>query len=139
MADAGKAVAVEGVRTTATAHVSIEAVMRSQISTFFATQETPMPPAAAGEDYAIPGGDESCAGGLDHNVRAPFAPSSEPHYLDWKTALATALLGGNESGMTPDSMRRPGLFPITLDRVLDEYLLGVSRLQPAADEYYHAA
>eukprot|EP00873_Tetraselmis_striata_P020253 jgi/Tetstr1/440517/TSEL_028840.t1 len=41
--------------------------------------------------------------------------------------------------MPPDSLRRPGLFPIALDRVL-QYLLGNPRLQPAsADEYYIAA
>eukprot|EP00873_Tetraselmis_striata_P017489 jgi/Tetstr1/437753/TSEL_026407.t1 len=40
--------------------------------------------------------------------------------------------------MPPDSLRRPGLFPIALDRVL-EYLLGNPRLQPTTDEYNHAA
>eukprot|EP00873_Tetraselmis_striata_P017461 jgi/Tetstr1/437725/TSEL_026379.t1 len=41
--------------------------------------------------------------------------------------------------MPPDSLRRPGRYPIALDRVL-EYLLGNPRLQPTADEsYYHAA
>eukprot|EP00873_Tetraselmis_striata_P038710 jgi/Tetstr1/458974/TSEL_004445.t1 len=41
--------------------------------------------------------------------------------------------------MPPDSLRRPGLFPIALDRVV-EYLLGnPPRLQPAGDEYCHAA
>eukprot|EP00873_Tetraselmis_striata_P034307 jgi/Tetstr1/454571/TSEL_041466.t1 len=41
--------------------------------------------------------------------------------------------------MPPDNLRRPELnFPIALDSVL-EYLLGNPRLQPAADEYYHAA
>eukprot|EP00873_Tetraselmis_striata_P021737 jgi/Tetstr1/442001/TSEL_003151.t1 len=40
--------------------------------------------------------------------------------------------------MPPDSLRRPGLFPIALDRVLG-YLLGNPRLQPAAYEYYHNA
>eukprot|EP00873_Tetraselmis_striata_P004663 jgi/Tetstr1/424927/TSEL_015420.t1 len=86
---------------------------------FFATQETPMPPAAAGEEDAIPGGNESRAGGKDQNVRATFAPSSGSHYLDWKPAFAAAL-PGFESGMPPD-------------------LLGISRLRPAADEYHHAA
>eukprot|EP00873_Tetraselmis_striata_P007848 jgi/Tetstr1/428112/TSEL_018167.t1 len=32
----------------------------------------------------------------------------------------------------------PGVFPISLDRVL-EYIMFNLRLQPAADEYYHAA
>eukprot|EP00873_Tetraselmis_striata_P002399 jgi/Tetstr1/422663/TSEL_013461.t1 len=103
----------------------------------FATQETPMPLGTAGEEGAIPGGNESHTGGQDRNVRALFAPSCEPHYLDWKTVFATAL-PGFENGMPPDSLRRPVLFPITLDRVL-EYLLGNPRLQPASDEYYHAA
>eukprot|EP00873_Tetraselmis_striata_P039102 jgi/Tetstr1/459366/TSEL_000434.t1 len=90
------------------------------------------------EEDAIPGGNESRAEGHDQNVRAPFAPpSSEPYYLDWKTALATAL-PGFENGMPPDSLRRPWLFPIAFDRVL-EHLLGNPRLRPAADEYYHAA
>eukprot|EP00873_Tetraselmis_striata_P041153 jgi/Tetstr1/461417/TSEL_006527.t1 len=40
--------------------------------------------------------------------------------------------------MPPDSLRRPGLFPIALDRVL-EYVLGIPCPRPAADEYYHAA
>eukprot|EP00873_Tetraselmis_striata_P021313 jgi/Tetstr1/441577/TSEL_029806.t1 len=85
------------------------------------------------------GGNESRACGKDQNVRAPFAPSSEPRYLDWETALATAL-PSFENGMHVDSLRRPGLFPISLDRVLIEYLLGNPRLQPAANvEYYHAA
>eukprot|EP00873_Tetraselmis_striata_P034106 jgi/Tetstr1/454370/TSEL_041277.t1 len=38
--------------------------------------------------------------------------------------------------MPPDSLRRPGLFPITVDRVL-ELPLGNPRLPPAADKYYH--
>eukprot|EP00873_Tetraselmis_striata_P010380 jgi/Tetstr1/430644/TSEL_020437.t1 len=37
--------------------------------------------------------------------------------------------------MPPISLRRPALFPIALDRVL-EYMLGNPRLQPAANEYY---
>eukprot|EP00873_Tetraselmis_striata_P044351 jgi/Tetstr1/464615/TSEL_009369.t1 len=40
--------------------------------------------------------------------------------------------------MPPDSLQRPGLFPIALGRVL-EYIFGNPRLQPAADENYHAA
>eukprot|EP00873_Tetraselmis_striata_P019495 jgi/Tetstr1/439759/TSEL_028173.t1 len=40
--------------------------------------------------------------------------------------------------MPPDSLRGLGLYPIALDRVL-EYLVGNPRIQPAADEYYHAA
>eukprot|EP00873_Tetraselmis_striata_P006080 jgi/Tetstr1/426344/TSEL_016657.t1 len=45
---------------------------------------------------------------------------------------------GFENGMPADSLRRPGLFPIGLDRVL-EYPFGNPPLQPAADECYHAA
>eukprot|EP00873_Tetraselmis_striata_P017922 jgi/Tetstr1/438186/TSEL_026786.t1 len=45
-----------------------------------------------------------------------------------------AIPGGNKS----QCLRRPGLFPIALDCVL-EYLLGNPRLQPATNEYYHAA
>eukprot|EP00873_Tetraselmis_striata_P041270 jgi/Tetstr1/461534/TSEL_006640.t1 len=96
-----------------------------------------MPPAAAGAADAIPGGNESRAGGMDKNVRAPFAPSSEPHYLNWKLALATAL-PGFENTRPPDRLRRPGLFLIALDRVV-EYLLGNPRLKPATNEYYHVA
>eukprot|EP00873_Tetraselmis_striata_P011744 jgi/Tetstr1/432008/TSEL_021484.t1 len=113
-------------------------LIREELSRFVATQETPMRPAVAGEEDASPGGNESRAGGQDKNARAPaFAPSSEPHYLDWKTILATAL-PGFENGLPPDNLRRPWLFPITLDRVL-EYLLGNPRLQSAAEECYHAA
>eukprot|EP00873_Tetraselmis_striata_P042736 jgi/Tetstr1/463000/TSEL_007939.t1 len=97
-----------------------------------------MPPAAAGEEDAIPGGNESRAGGMDQNVRAPFAPSREPHYLNWKLALATSLQGF-DNGRPPDSLQRPGFFPIALDRVLEYMLIGNPRLLPAADEYYHAA
>eukprot|EP00873_Tetraselmis_striata_P040454 jgi/Tetstr1/460718/TSEL_005905.t1 len=84
-----------------------------------------------------PGGNESRAGGQDQHVRAPFAPSNKQHYLDWKTALATAL-PGFENGIPLDSPRRPGLFPIAFDRVL-EYLLGNPRLQPVDEYCYHAA
>eukprot|EP00873_Tetraselmis_striata_P003289 jgi/Tetstr1/423553/TSEL_014226.t1 len=66
-----------------------------------------------------------------------FASSSEPHYLDWKTIPGTAR-PGFENGMPPESLRRPELFPIALDRVL-EYMLGNPRLQPVADGYFHAA
>eukprot|EP00873_Tetraselmis_striata_P039192 jgi/Tetstr1/459456/TSEL_004824.t1 len=40
--------------------------------------------------------------------------------------------------MPPNSQRRPWLFPIALDRVL-EFMLGNPRRQPTADEYYHYA
>eukprot|EP00873_Tetraselmis_striata_P039829 jgi/Tetstr1/460093/TSEL_000471.t1 len=117
MVDVGKAAVVEGVGTTVTDQDPIEAARRKaedtrlkqliqeQLSMFLTTQETPMPPAAAGCEDAIPGGNESRA--------------------------------GFENGRPPDSLRRPGIFPIALDRVL-EYLFGNPRLQPAADEYYHA-
>eukprot|EP00873_Tetraselmis_striata_P025844 jgi/Tetstr1/446108/TSEL_033708.t1 len=98
-----------------------------------------MPPAAAGEEDAIPGGNESRVGGQDRNVIcAPFAPFSEPHYLDWKTALAK-VLPGFVNVMPTDNLRRLGLFPIALIDSVLEYLLGNPRLQPAADEYYHVA
>eukprot|EP00873_Tetraselmis_striata_P009178 jgi/Tetstr1/429442/TSEL_019352.t1 len=114
MVDAGKAAAFEGVKTSATtAQARIEAgrrkvedarmrdLIQEQLSGVFATQETPIPPATAGEEDAIPGENESRAGGMDLN-------------------------------------RRPGFFPIALDITL-EYMLGNPRLQPAADENYHAA
>eukprot|EP00873_Tetraselmis_striata_P011746 jgi/Tetstr1/432010/TSEL_021486.t1 len=79
--DVGKAAAIEGVGTTVTDHDPIEAARRKaeviklkqltqeQLSRFFTTQETRMPPATAGEEDAIPGGNESRAGGQDKNVR----------------------------------------------------------------------
>eukprot|EP00873_Tetraselmis_striata_P026779 jgi/Tetstr1/447043/TSEL_003671.t1 len=149
MVDVGKAAALGGVGTTATEADFIEAARRKaedigmkqliqdKLCRFFTTQETPMPPAADGEEDTIPGGNESRAGGQDQNGSAHSALSSERHYLDRKTALATAL-PGFENGMPPDSLRRPGLFPIALDRVFD-YMLGNPRLQPAANGYYHAA
>eukprot|EP00873_Tetraselmis_striata_P013218 jgi/Tetstr1/433482/TSEL_022754.t1 len=62
---------------------------------FFTTQANPVPPAAAGEEDAMPRGNESRGGGQDQNV--------------------------------------------PLDRVREYDVLGNRRLQPAADEYYHAA
>eukprot|EP00873_Tetraselmis_striata_P004059 jgi/Tetstr1/424323/TSEL_014890.t1 len=94
MADASKPTVVGGIATAAIAYDSIQAarreaedtrlkqLIREHLSRFFTTQGTPMPPAAAGEEDAIPGGNESRAGGLDRNIRAPFVPSSEPHYRD---------------------------------------------------------
>eukprot|EP00873_Tetraselmis_striata_P011766 jgi/Tetstr1/432030/TSEL_021503.t1 len=81
-----------------------------------------MPPAAAVEEDTILGGNESRAGGMDQKVRATFAPSSEPHYLDWKAALAIAV-PGFENGMPPDNLRRLGLSPLALDRVLERQRL----------------
>eukprot|EP00873_Tetraselmis_striata_P036533 jgi/Tetstr1/456797/TSEL_043471.t1 len=51
-----------------------------------------------------------------------------------------AIPGGNESraGARDRKSATPELFPIALDRVL-EHLVGNPRLQPVADEYYHAA
>eukprot|EP00873_Tetraselmis_striata_P034573 jgi/Tetstr1/454837/TSEL_041717.t1 len=54
-----------------------------------------------------------------------------------KIAVGTTL-AGFENGMSPDGMRRPGLFPIALDSML-EYMHGNPRRQLAADEYYHTA
>eukprot|EP00873_Tetraselmis_striata_P026575 jgi/Tetstr1/446839/TSEL_034318.t1 len=73
MVDAGKVAAVEGVETLTTAQARIktgcreaeDAKMRKhiqeQLSKFFATKETPIPPATAGDEDAIPGGNESHA------------------------------------------------------------------------------
>eukprot|EP00873_Tetraselmis_striata_P024824 jgi/Tetstr1/445088/TSEL_032893.t1 len=148
MVDAGKAAAVDGIETPATAQDRVGVVRREaedprmkqliheQLSMFFAIQESSMPPAAVGEEDAIPSGNESRMLVVwTKNVRATFVPSSEPNYLDWKTALA-ATVPGFENGMPPRSLRRPGLFPIALDRVL-EYLLGKPYLQTAVDECYH--
>eukprot|EP00873_Tetraselmis_striata_P041738 jgi/Tetstr1/462002/TSEL_007073.t1 len=77
--DVGMAAAVEGVGKTITDHNPIEAAHRKaedirlkqliheQLSRFFTTHETPMPPAAAGEEDAIPGGSDSHAGGMGQN------------------------------------------------------------------------
>eukprot|EP00873_Tetraselmis_striata_P016954 jgi/Tetstr1/437218/TSEL_025948.t1 len=137
MLDAEKVAAVGCVGTTAAEadftgvarrkaqDIRLKQLIQVQLSMFFTTQKTPMAPAAAGEEDAIPGGNESRAGGHDQNVREPSAPSDETLSLDWKTALATAL-PGFENGMPPDSLRRHGLFPIAPDRVL-EYLLAFGR------------
>eukprot|EP00873_Tetraselmis_striata_P022371 jgi/Tetstr1/442635/TSEL_030730.t1 len=78
--DVGKAAAIEGVGTTVTDHDPIEAARRKaeviklkqltqeQLSRFFTTR---MPPAIAGEEDAIPGGNESRAGGQDKNLNEP--------------------------------------------------------------------
>eukprot|EP00873_Tetraselmis_striata_P041650 jgi/Tetstr1/461914/TSEL_006992.t1 len=73
MVDAGKPAPVGGVGTTAIEKDPIEAarckagdirlkqLIHEQLSMSFTTQETPMSPAAAGEEDAIPGGNESRA------------------------------------------------------------------------------
>eukprot|EP00873_Tetraselmis_striata_P038885 jgi/Tetstr1/459149/TSEL_004596.t1 len=81
MVDAGKArLSGASRRRLVGAQDSIEAARRAaedtrmkqliqeQFSTFFITQETSMPPAVAGEEDAIPGGNESRAGDRDRNV-----------------------------------------------------------------------
>eukprot|EP00873_Tetraselmis_striata_P007218 jgi/Tetstr1/427482/TSEL_017610.t1 len=136
-----------GVATAAIAQDSIDAARRDeaedtgmkrlieeQLYTFFTTQETPMPPVKRTQFRAGISPGPVVKTGLSMR---PSPLSSEPHYLDWKTALATAL-PGFENGIPPDSMRCLGLFSIALDRVL-EYLLDDPRLQPVADLYSHAA
>eukprot|EP00873_Tetraselmis_striata_P004590 jgi/Tetstr1/424854/TSEL_015356.t2 len=71
MVDAGKAAAVDGIETPATAQDRVGVVRREaedprmkqliheQLSMFFAIQESSMPPAAVGEENAIPSGNES--------------------------------------------------------------------------------
>eukprot|EP00873_Tetraselmis_striata_P002490 jgi/Tetstr1/422754/TSEL_013551.t1 len=78
-----------------------------QFSRFFTTQDTSMPPIAAGEVDAIVGGNESRAVGRNR-----------------------------KNGMPPDSPRRPGLFPIALDRVLELGNLVLSRQRMST---HHAA
>eukprot|EP00873_Tetraselmis_striata_P017419 jgi/Tetstr1/437683/TSEL_000241.t1 len=100
MVDVGKAADVEGVGTAITDHDPVAAARRKaedtrlkqltqeQLSMFFTTQETPMPPAAAGEEAAIPGGNESRAGGMDPNV-----PHKDSIY-DANIASAAKTTGG---------------------------------------------
>eukprot|EP00873_Tetraselmis_striata_P018215 jgi/Tetstr1/438479/TSEL_027034.t1 len=141
------AAAVEGVAAAAIAQDSIDAARRDeaedtgmkrlieeQLYTFFTTQETPMPPVKRTQFRAGTSPGPVVKTGLSMR---PSPLSSEPHYLDWKTALATAL-PSFENGMPPDSMRCLGLFSIALEWVL-EYLLDDPRLQPVADLYCHAA
>eukprot|EP00873_Tetraselmis_striata_P009968 jgi/Tetstr1/430232/TSEL_020061.t1 len=79
MVDTGKAASVKGVEASPTAQARIEAGRREaedarmrqltqeQLSRFFATQETHMPPVTVNEEDAIPGGNESRAGYMDRN------------------------------------------------------------------------
>eukprot|EP00873_Tetraselmis_striata_P039206 jgi/Tetstr1/459470/TSEL_004837.t1 len=150
MADAGKAAAVGGVGTTGTEQDPIEAARRKaedirlkqliheHLSMFFITKGTHMPLAAAGEEDAIPGGNGSRAGGQDQNVRAPFVPSSEPHYVYWKTALATAL-AVSENGMPPDSFRRLVSSPMPSTVCPSTCLVTLASNRQQMNTSYHAA
>eukprot|EP00873_Tetraselmis_striata_P027780 jgi/Tetstr1/448044/TSEL_035344.t1 len=88
MVDAGKAAAVGGGETYATAKERVEAgrravdddkrmaqLIQELFSGFFVSKDSNAAGAASEED-AIPGGNASRAGGKDQIVRATFAPPS---------------------------------------------------------------
>eukprot|EP00873_Tetraselmis_striata_P024555 jgi/Tetstr1/444819/TSEL_032661.t1 len=115
--DAGKAEAVDGVETAATAEERIEAgrreakdarlqqLIQKQLSMFFATQETPMlPAAAAGEEDAILGGNESGAGlGFLRTKTSRFGvgPWHNDHDLDGGGSIRGNLKNTRQARETP--------------------------------------
>eukprot|EP00873_Tetraselmis_striata_P042694 jgi/Tetstr1/462958/TSEL_007906.t1 len=114
MVDAGKAAAVGGIGKTAIEQDPIEAAHRKaedtrlnqliqeQLSRLFTTQDTPMSPAAAGEEDASLGGNESRAGGQDQNVRREAVAPRATFAKD-----ATENSGKSKAKVEPPSVDKP--------------------------------
>eukprot|EP00873_Tetraselmis_striata_P018306 jgi/Tetstr1/438570/TSEL_027121.t1 len=153
MVNAGKVAHVEGVETAATAQARIEVgrreaedarmsqLIEEQLSKCFATQDAPMPPAATGEEDAIPGGNESRASGMDQNVPDEYyhdACEGRGVYRQLGHQVAEAARCGlRHDGITPAFAQRLEAVENSMEAVDDGHRFRLAYLRKHWDTQMH--